>query len=232
MKCKIIQEKLSPYIDRELSLEAMPRVTEHLRGCSHCKEEYELLLTVRTLISSKPRIKASEDFEEVLWQRIAAEKPSSVLAFFSNLSLFWDRFRFSPMLAAIPAFGILMVILLSKNDSSVLSVHTAIQSDQQTSALKNTDSTIFSQEILANQAKTVSNQNGASFTKVQIPQQNRLHYGSHVSGRMNAPMPWLDPLPYEPNMTASPQIPMRYYIEPLQKYPKKDNEGSFQKVNF
>lgn len=61
MKCELIKEQLSAYLDKELNPEEKIQVERHLGECPACKKELEeLSLTVET-ISSLPRLSAPQD---------------------------------------------------------------------------------------------------------------------------------------------------------------------------
>ncbi|RME02639.1 MAG: hypothetical protein D6812_06030 [Deltaproteobacteria bacterium] len=111
MKCDRVEKLLSPYIDRELTLEEMPRMTEHLRQCASCKTQYEVLLTLRALISSEKRFEAPPDFERVLWRKIEARQPGFFGRFWDDLLRIWERNHLAPAFAALPLVASLFLVL-------------------------------------------------------------------------------------------------------------------------
>jgi len=55
MQCEQVQELLSPYLDLELPVDEFEGVSNHLKSCHDCLQEYlELKDTKRTLMSLRP----------------------------------------------------------------------------------------------------------------------------------------------------------------------------------
>ncbi|MBI5359483.1 MAG: zf-HC2 domain-containing protein [Planctomycetes bacterium] len=61
MKCELIKEQLSAYLDKELNPEEKIQVERHIGECPACKKELEELSLTVQAISSLPRLSAPQD---------------------------------------------------------------------------------------------------------------------------------------------------------------------------
>ena len=78
MKRDKVLSKLSSYIDSELPAGERLLVEGHMRDCSDCREEMNILLKNRSLLKQLPIVDPSNSFHEKLIERLRAEKRSVV----------------------------------------------------------------------------------------------------------------------------------------------------------
>jgi anti-sigma factor RsiW len=74
MNCKSVQNRLSAYIDRELSGTEMLAVRAHLTCCEMCRIEEEGLRMLKRVLSETPVREPSADFADRLAASIRAER--------------------------------------------------------------------------------------------------------------------------------------------------------------
>lgn len=68
MKCRRVEKNLSAYLDGELPEEEKRRTGEHLKTCSRCRERFEELSRVESVLSEFP----GRDPSPFLWTRVQA----------------------------------------------------------------------------------------------------------------------------------------------------------------
>jgi len=88
MKCKRIRRKLVAYLDGELREKQKLLIKEHLTKCRECKKEADLLNKSFCLLKDQQRLKASENFEANLWEKIYSLEERELLpqAIFGRLA--------------------------------------------------------------------------------------------------------------------------------------------------
>jgi predicted anti-sigma-YlaC factor YlaD len=72
-KCPF-SEKLSLYIDGELTNEASERIRRHLQSCSACENELNRFQSVNQMLDEIKKIEPSPDFERAFWRKINSIK--------------------------------------------------------------------------------------------------------------------------------------------------------------
>lgn len=77
MTCKEVQNRLSFYVDQELSQEESRQVRAHLFDCAECSCELKALEMMKSALCSMPVPAPSEDLEDKLLARIACEAGTS-----------------------------------------------------------------------------------------------------------------------------------------------------------
>lgn len=102
MKCEIIEELLSPYIENELSAEEKAAVENHLQTCPSCSSLLSSLEEVNKSLIDFPELDVSQDLLEKLYAL-----PSKKRKF--NLGLdFFLRPSLQPALAVASIFFVLL----------------------------------------------------------------------------------------------------------------------------
>ncbi len=76
MRCRKVRSFLSTYCKEELTERQSARVKEHLKNCTSCRREEEILRSVFNLVDKVPRLKVSNDFNARLYQKIGQEGTS------------------------------------------------------------------------------------------------------------------------------------------------------------
>lgn len=72
MNCRTASSLLSAYLDRELTGDQMYAIREHLRRCEACRQEFEGLRTMKTMVNSMLSVEPPPGLEQRLCQRIFA----------------------------------------------------------------------------------------------------------------------------------------------------------------
>ena len=72
MKCDEVRKKLSPHLDKELDQGQMKRIEDHLKECSICLKEFELLKKTDAWLKAFPREDLSKEFHEKLARELEA----------------------------------------------------------------------------------------------------------------------------------------------------------------
>jgi len=75
MNCKQTQDRLSAYVDRELSSPEMLQVREHLFACRQCQEEELEYRCLKQLLVSGPTPEPTVDFEGRLVKSVLGPDP-------------------------------------------------------------------------------------------------------------------------------------------------------------
>lgn len=109
MRCHQIQPLLSAFLDEHLDPGERYRVQQHLRDCFQCRQKYEALVKVRSLLRNLPTPQPKPDFWKLALQR-AVQSPAKR----HQLPL-WKAFlrvRYVSYLAPLAIGTILLVTLL------------------------------------------------------------------------------------------------------------------------
>jgi anti-sigma factor RsiW len=88
MNCKCVQNRLSAYLDGELTGYEMLEVRRHLSDCAGCRAEEEGLTTLKTLLAGMPVRDPGEGFEERLLQNVRRQEPRTLGGFRLSIPLF------------------------------------------------------------------------------------------------------------------------------------------------
>ena len=84
MRCDEVQNFINDYVFDNASLFVRAQISEHLRSCPKCKEEYELLCEMRDTLQSMPRLEADAAFQSGLDEKLdqlAREVPAKKRSF-------------------------------------------------------------------------------------------------------------------------------------------------------
>lgn len=86
MICLDVQERLSAYLDSDLSPEEMEEIAEHLRGCQACQAVLSELRQVRDELRSLPEVEIPRDLHSSVMQNLRPHlKPKKKVLFNLNL---------------------------------------------------------------------------------------------------------------------------------------------------
>ena len=80
MECKAVREKLSLYLDGQLSTSDMKLVDEHTRMCTACREELSSLEETVDLVRSLEPLEVPPDLKDKIMERVRAAGGSQVAA--------------------------------------------------------------------------------------------------------------------------------------------------------
>ena len=75
MKCNEICDKLSLYIDNELSHEEMLQVEDHLHSCENCQKEYEKYKNLISILQALPEEEPPEGYCKRLHNKLVENSP-------------------------------------------------------------------------------------------------------------------------------------------------------------
>ena len=75
MKCDEINDRLSLYIDNELSPEEMRQVEEHLQSCEICQKEYEDYKNLISVLNGLPEEEPPEGYCKRLHKKLLEHRP-------------------------------------------------------------------------------------------------------------------------------------------------------------
>lgn len=103
-------EKLSMYIDGELSQKEHENLSVHIDQCDICSRELSALRQTDELLSSVSDINPSADFDRILWNKIASESERNSWWRFGNLFQVW-KLSAATALAAL----VIGVVVLTDN---------------------------------------------------------------------------------------------------------------------
>lgn len=109
MKCERIREQMSAYIDNEINEVDKIKFEKHIAECSHCKEEYELLMEVVKECSNINEEELPENFREELHYKLQKAQKSKSRRF----SSFIKRNRWQTI--AVSAVAAVLIFSLSIN---------------------------------------------------------------------------------------------------------------------
>lgn len=74
MKCDEISDKLSLYIDNELSSEEMQQVEDHLNSCENCQKNLDDYKKLISVLQSLPEEEPPEGYCKRLHEKLLMEK--------------------------------------------------------------------------------------------------------------------------------------------------------------
>ena len=74
MRCRKVRSYLSAYSEGELSEGRSTRVGRHLEHCPTCRRESDIVRSVGQVVKNLPQLRASDDFNARLLQRIGRER--------------------------------------------------------------------------------------------------------------------------------------------------------------
>ncbi len=103
MKCSQIRERISQYVDDELSAEEKKLFAFHIQNCPACKEELEEIQSVHQLFASAERFTAPYGFTTRVMANLEAKEPSWL----------WQLFTLRPFFlrAVEVAFALIIMII-------------------------------------------------------------------------------------------------------------------------
>lgn len=111
MNCAAVQERLSAYMDGELSEFETVKVEYHLRGCAHCADELQLLRSTAALLADLEEVAVPAGFRAGLRARLESLPAPAVAAAVQPgrrpLSL-WRRWGM-PAAAAVAAISTFLI---------------------------------------------------------------------------------------------------------------------------
>ncbi|OWZ83319.1 anti-sigma factor family protein [Natranaerobius trueperi] len=85
MDCNWILERLSSYVDNQLSPLDVKKVQKHLKYCDHCRDEFDQIRKVNKLVGSLDEISPSEDFlTDVISNTSNEEKQKDINTFINS----------------------------------------------------------------------------------------------------------------------------------------------------
>lgn len=87
MECKKLQERLSAYLDNEVSGQERRLLEEHLRSCAECRTELEALQAAGDVVKTLPEVTPSPDFRARFWQKVRESAPVQTL--WERIALRW-----------------------------------------------------------------------------------------------------------------------------------------------
>lgn len=112
MNCKEIQENLSLYLDKSLTMEELNTVNKHLAGCPDCQKELEALEKTIALLSSLEELQPPASFRRSLRHKLEEQaerkRRSRWSAFIPDFSRVMHRSTLLPIAAAL----VLMIIVI------------------------------------------------------------------------------------------------------------------------
>jgi anti-sigma factor (TIGR02949 family) len=88
MKCSVVKDLLTAYVDSELSDETQAQIDAHLEECESCRKEMQAQMGVHRLLSEKlERAKADPELRNRVISKTLGQNPVNGLWFFRKLSL-------------------------------------------------------------------------------------------------------------------------------------------------
>lgn len=116
MNCYECQDKISAYIDKQLSLTQIKEFDEHISNCSQCSEMYEGVLTIMGALNKLPKLTVSENFNGNLKRKIdtVSSRPTrrfSKVFYGRHLWGFEPKYAFA-FVTAVVAIVVLAVSLI------------------------------------------------------------------------------------------------------------------------
>lgn len=89
MECKAVQEKLSLYLDGELSISDIKLIEEHTKMCTACREELSSLEETVNLVRSLEPVDVPSDLKDKIMERVKTVGDSNIAA--SRWQHAWNR---------------------------------------------------------------------------------------------------------------------------------------------
>ncbi|MCP4726965.1 MAG: hypothetical protein GY863_18130, partial [bacterium] len=105
MKCSVVKDLLTAYVDSELSDESQAQIDSHLEECGSCRKEMQVQMGVHRLLSEKlERVKADPELKQQIIRNTVEQNTAEGLWFFRKL-----KFELRPAtgfaIAAMLVFG-------------------------------------------------------------------------------------------------------------------------------
>lgn len=116
MKCTEFEKLINEYIDEELSELKSEDVKKHLNECNNCKEIYEELVELKSMLSNLEELELPEGFEDELHLKL--ESVADEMKTKSKVVFFQDRFKKYKVLASIAAVVLISVLAIKASDLS------------------------------------------------------------------------------------------------------------------
>ncbi len=138
MDCKLCQERLSDYIDNQISEEEKQQIENHIRQCSYCAKELENLKFALESLKELPEIDLPQNFSKELSKKIKNEKKPINSRF---LNYKWLS------LGASAAVILLMIVFTNLNGISVEDNNLACDTSGQQQQMTMENSDIENQSI-------------------------------------------------------------------------------------
>ncbi|MGI8922894.1 MAG: anti-sigma factor family protein [Fimbriimonadales bacterium] len=106
MNCTYVLNRMSPYVDGELTGSEMLSVKTHLQACGRCSKAYDCCLRLKKLVSSMPDHLPDPQFEARLLAAIRNVQPTTPQ---EEAIPIWPTWRMAVALAAaaVVTFGVL-----------------------------------------------------------------------------------------------------------------------------
>jgi len=118
MKCENYTEWISLYIDHQLQEKDLKAFQAHLKQCTSCQEEVEILREIVKDIGTLERIALPSGFHEQLMEKIKKENQSqqedTVLVFKKNKK-WYQKWRVGSAIAAVFVFSVLILEIFNAN---------------------------------------------------------------------------------------------------------------------
>ncbi len=112
MNCNTCREKLSLYIDKQLSNQEQVEMKAHLDLCEACKKEYRALEQMVTMLNDLPEVEMPDTFHQYLMAKISQEKVLKPIKKKDYLP------RYFVGLAASLLVGVVFLSQMGRGDSS------------------------------------------------------------------------------------------------------------------
>ena len=93
MKCNEINDKLSLYIDNELSNEEMLQMEEHLQSCEKCQKELEEYKKLISVLQSLPEEEPPEGYCKRLHEKLLENSPQSKSSKAASIFKNFNRYK-------------------------------------------------------------------------------------------------------------------------------------------
>jgi anti-sigma factor RsiW len=129
-KCPF-SEKLSLYIDGELTNEGSERIRRHLQACSACENELNRFQSVNQMVEEIKNIEPSPNFERAFWKKINSLKEKKKKRWSLKDFGLW---RLRPILAGatvVATIAMAAILYVEKGASKWNPVELAIAKDLQ-----------------------------------------------------------------------------------------------------
>lgn len=105
MRCEYYLELLSPYLDNELSPEEQMNLETHLRECSKCQQELQLLKIIKSNLSEIEEKPLPKSFHEQLMTNVNKEKRLNTI----------KRNTIIKYMSSIAAVFIVVIVFINQN---------------------------------------------------------------------------------------------------------------------
>lgn len=106
MRCKEVKRRLYAYLDNELNESQRAKIQQHLRQCSNCAREAQLLTRTSRALKIWRDVEPSDNFSATFWRKVAAQETTQPLH-----PGFLTRLIHIPLAVAIAAVLIIGILL-------------------------------------------------------------------------------------------------------------------------